>query len=79
MTLVSLTDCCHLLAIDPKTLRRWLSLAHIAAQPHPLDARDPRVSRVNKSSKWRLPIAVLLQIRQGCLSNQHPLPSHHPV
>ena len=39
MTLVSLTDWCHLLAIDPKTLRRWLSLSRIAAQPHPLDAR----------------------------------------
>ena len=39
MTLVSLTDCCHLMAIDPKTLRRWMSLACLQAQPSPLDAR----------------------------------------
>jgi len=39
MTLVSLSDCCHLLAIDPKTLRRWMSLFQLEAQPHPNDAR----------------------------------------
>ena len=39
MTIVSLTDCCRLLAIDAKTLRRWLSLAHVSVQAHPLDAR----------------------------------------
>jgi hypothetical protein len=39
MTLVSLTDCSRLLVIDAKTLRRWLSLAHLSVQPHSLDAR----------------------------------------
>ncbi len=39
MTLVSLTDCCHLLAVDPKTLRRWMSLFQLEALPHPNDAR----------------------------------------
>lgn len=39
MTLVSLTHCSHLLALDPKTLRRWMSLSGICAQPHPADAR----------------------------------------
>jgi hypothetical protein len=39
MTIISLADCCRLLAIDPKTLRRWLSLAHLPVQPHPLDTR----------------------------------------
>ncbi len=39
MTLISLTDCCHLLAIDPKTLRRWMSLSHLEARKTPLDAR----------------------------------------
>ena len=39
MTLVSLTDCCSLLAIDPKTLRRWLSLSHLETQQSPHDAR----------------------------------------
>lgn len=39
MTLVSLTHCSHLLGLDPKTLRRWMSLSGICAQPHPADAR----------------------------------------
>jgi hypothetical protein len=39
MTLISLTDCCRLLAIDSKTLHRWMSLSHLSAQSHPLDAR----------------------------------------
>ena len=45
MTMVSLTDCCRLLAIDPKTLHRWMSLSHLSAQPHPLDARLKCVTR----------------------------------
>jgi hypothetical protein len=39
MTLVSLTDSCHLLAIDPKTLHRWMKLSRLSPQSHPLDAR----------------------------------------
>ncbi len=39
MTLISLTDCCRLLAIDSKTLRRWLAQAQFPLQPHPGDAR----------------------------------------
>lgn len=39
MTLVPLTHCCRLLALDPKTLRRWMKLAHLCVQPHPTDAR----------------------------------------
>jgi hypothetical protein len=39
MTLVSLTDSCRLLVLDPKTLHCWLRLAHVSVQPHPLDAR----------------------------------------
>jgi hypothetical protein len=39
MTLVSLTNCCRLLAVDPKTLRRWMSLSQLTAQPSPHDAR----------------------------------------
>ena len=39
MTHISLTDCCRLLNIDPKTLRRWLDLAHLSLLPHPTDAR----------------------------------------
>lgn len=45
MTIFSLTDCCHLLAIDPKTFRRWLGLAQLSVHPHPLDARMKGVTR----------------------------------
>ncbi len=39
MVIFSLADCCRMLAIDPKTLRRWLERSHLSVQPHPLDAR----------------------------------------
>ena len=39
MILVSLTDSCRLLVVDPKTLRCWLHQAHFSVQPHLLDAR----------------------------------------
>ena len=39
MTIISLTDCCRLLPIDPKTLRRWLALGQFTLAPHPTDAR----------------------------------------
>ena len=39
MTHFSFIECCHLLAIDPKTLRQWLTQAQIALSPHPWDAR----------------------------------------
>jgi len=39
MTILSVTDCCRLLAIDPKTLRRWLAHAQLTLQPHPSDGR----------------------------------------
>jgi hypothetical protein len=45
MTLISLTDCCHFLAIDAKTLRRWMSLSGLSALPHPTDARLKCVTR----------------------------------
>ena len=45
MTLMSLADGCRLLAIDPKTLRRWLRLAHLSVQAHPSDTRLKCVTR----------------------------------
>jgi len=39
MTLIALTHCCRLLAIDGKTLRRWLAQAQLPVQAHPSDAR----------------------------------------
>lgn len=65
MTLVSLTDCCRWLAIDPKTLRRWLSLAHLSAQPHPLDAR--------------LKCLTSAQIQQLATTHRRVLPDFEPL
>ncbi len=45
MTIISLADCCRLLAIDPKTFRRWLALQELTVQPHPCDARIKGVTR----------------------------------
>ena len=39
MTLVPLTDCCRLLGIDAKTLRKWLQHAYLKPSAHPRDAR----------------------------------------
>lgn len=39
MTLLSITDCCHLLGIDAKTLRQWLAQAQMSLHSHPTDAR----------------------------------------
>lgn len=45
MTILSLADGCRLLAIDPKTLRRWLAQAQLTLQPHPTDARLKGLTR----------------------------------
>ncbi|HET8845549.1 MAG TPA: hypothetical protein VFN35_29045 [Ktedonobacteraceae bacterium] len=39
MSSLSFQECCHLFAIDPKTLRQWLAQAHLSLQTHPKDAR----------------------------------------
>src|SRR2546429_2379023 len=39
MTMFPLTDCCAMLAIDPKTLRHWLQQADMPLHIHPTDAR----------------------------------------
>ncbi len=39
MTSLSVIECCHLLAIDPKTLRQWLTQAQMSLHVHPRDAR----------------------------------------
>jgi hypothetical protein len=39
MTSLSFMECCHLFAIDPKTLRQWLAQAQISLHTHPTDAR----------------------------------------
>jgi hypothetical protein len=39
MTTFPLTDCCEMLAIDPKTLRQWLRHSNMPLHAHPTDAR----------------------------------------
>ncbi len=39
MSSLSIIDCCHMLDIDPKTLRQWLAQAPISLHAHPTDAR----------------------------------------
>ena len=39
MTSLSIIECCHLLSIDPKTLRQWLAQAQMPLHAHPTDAR----------------------------------------
>ena len=39
MTTFPLTDCCELLAVDPKTLRQWLKHANMPLHAHPTDRR----------------------------------------
>jgi hypothetical protein len=39
MTIVPLTQCSHLLAVDAKTLRQWLKHANLSLHSHPTDAR----------------------------------------
>ncbi len=39
MSRLSFMECCHLFAIDPKTLRQWLAQAQISLHIHPTDAR----------------------------------------
>ena len=39
MTSLSFMECCHLFAIDPKTLRQWLAQAQMSLHTHPTDAR----------------------------------------
>lgn len=39
MTSLSFIECCHLLDVDPKTLRQWLAQAQMSLHPHSTDAR----------------------------------------
>ena len=45
MTLIALTECCRLLGMDGKTLRRWLAQAQLPVQAHPEDARCKGLAR----------------------------------
>jgi hypothetical protein len=44
MIFLSVADACQHLGIDPKTLHRWLTHAHLSLQAHPGDARKHSLS-----------------------------------
>jgi hypothetical protein len=44
MTLIPFTDCCTMLGIDPKTLRKWARAAKMSFVAHPSDARSTCLS-----------------------------------
>ena len=67
MTVLSIADACRLLGIDPKTLRRWLALAHFDLQPHPADARKQGLHEDH--------LRQLARLHQRSLA---ALPSHQP-
>ncbi len=64
MTNLSLTRCCQMLALDPKTLRRWLSLAQMSVLADPLDAR--------------VKCLTLEQLHQLALAHRRMLPLEEP-
>jgi hypothetical protein len=61
MTSLSFIECCHLLAIDPKTVRQWLAQAQISLHPHPKDARIKCLSTEQIQTLARLHGRVLQQ------------------
>jgi hypothetical protein len=67
MTLVSLADGCRLLAIDSKTLHRWLERSHLCVQQSPLDARLKCVTLDQ--------LQQVAAVHHRILSEWHALPS----
>jgi hypothetical protein len=72
MTIMSLADACRLLAIDPKTLRRWLRLAHLSVQAHPSDTRLKCVTSEQLEHLARMHRRTLLEASEPLVS---PAPS----
>jgi hypothetical protein len=72
MTLMSLADGCRLLAIDPKTLRRWLRLAHLSVQAHPSDTRLKCVTREHLEHVAGMHRRTLSEVSESLVS---PVPS----
>jgi len=73
MISLSFIECCHLLAIDPKTLRQWLAQAQISVHPHPKDARIKCLSTEQVQTLARLHGRVLHQ--EANASGASPTPS----
>lgn len=65
MAIFSLAVSCALLEVDPKTLRRWLRLAHWSPRPDPLDARKRCLT--------------LQQLQQLARLHARPLPCAPPI
>jgi hypothetical protein len=73
MISLSFIECCHLLAIDPKTLRQWLAQDQISLHPHPKDARIKCLSTEQVQTLARLHGRVLHQ--EANASGASPTPS----
>ncbi len=73
MTLIALTECCRLLSIDGKTLRRWLAQAQLPVQAHPSDARCKGLS-----ADHLLVLASAHHRRLAGLPQQWPAPAAPP-
>jgi hypothetical protein len=74
MTLLSVTQCCRLLAIDAKTLHRWLAQAQLPLQAHPSDARLKGLSR-----EHLLLVATAHHRRLAALSEELPALAAPPL
>jgi hypothetical protein len=75
MTLIAQHVCCSLLGIDPKTLRRWLTLAQICWLPHPSDAR----CRCLTPAHLQYLAAIHQRPLTASLTEEAPLPDPHLV
>ena len=82
MTIISLSQCCRLLALDPKTFRHWLALEALTLQPHPADARIKGVTHdqlllvaaAHRRTLPELPAALLMPAPTGTPQEPPPLP-----
>jgi hypothetical protein len=74
MTNLSFIECCHLLAVDPKTLRQWLAQARMSLHIHPTDARIKclEVEQVNVLARLHGRVLQACQLAPTCAS---PTPS----
>src|SRR5437588_12153489 len=84
MTIMTQTDCCTMLGIDPKTLRNWLRQANLQFAPHPNDARlkcltEAQVQRLaalhDRPLASALPAQSLQENEALPFSSTHSLPS----
>ena len=74
MTLIALTDCCRRLAIDRKTLHRWLAQAELGVQAHPADARCKGLTREQLLAGEPFAALIIVTWRTCQRRRLHPRP-----